>query len=85
MRVRAFFIGFMADSLGVREVEVELPEGAGVGDLLEALARRLQGFASLVERLPMVVAYVDGREVGPSERLRDGLTVYLSASFYEGG
>jgi molybdopterin converting factor small subunit len=38
MRVAVTFLGILRDQVGQKTLEVELPDGAGFGDLMDALA-----------------------------------------------
>jgi molybdopterin converting factor small subunit len=38
MRVSVGFLGILRDQVGQKSLEVELPDGAGFGDLMEAIA-----------------------------------------------
>jgi molybdopterin converting factor small subunit len=38
MRVSVGFLGILRDQVGQKSIEVELPDGAGFGDLMDAIA-----------------------------------------------
>lgn len=69
MQVTVLLFGSLREAAGVKELAVELPEGASVADLGRLLARRLPALQSLGAR---VRTAVNQRVVDASQLLRDG-------------
>lgn len=88
MRVRVRLFAALCDLAGAHEVEVEAPEGATVGRLVDLLDAKFGGFrAELAGGGPAYVVLVNGRAVGWPEsdaELRDGDTVAF-VPLIEGG
>ena len=61
MRVRVLYFGIVRERLGIRQETLELPEGASVGAMLDALAGLRPAFASGVRsvRVARNEEYVD--------------------------
>lgn len=74
MRVRARLFAGARDAIGASHVEVDLPEGARVADLVAALAGAHPRFAPYREHLLFAV---DGAFVTPQTRLSPGAEVAL--------
>ena len=73
MRVRVVSFGILRDWLGSSEREVQLPEGATVGDLLEELSPR----SDAASRLRGIAVGVNAEYATASHPLRDGDEVAL--------
>lgn len=68
IRVTSLFFAAYRDVLGTAEAEIELPEGASVGDLVQVIRRRPGG-----DGIPASPAVAVNREYsGPDRQLRDG-------------
>lgn len=65
MRIKVLFFAALADRLGVREVELELPLKSRVGEALDRLAELYPLLVEMRDTLAVAVnlAYVDSREV----------------------
>jgi|YelNatPaOPRAMG01_1025707.scaffolds.fasta_scaffold100446_2 molybdopterin synthase sulfur carrier subunit len=78
MRVKIKPLGILRDLAEGAILEVELKEGATVGDLIEELDRRYRGFKEAVMK-PYVTIAVNGREIefakGFETELSDGSIV----------
>lgn len=55
MQVRVLFFAVLAERLGTRELALELPPPATVGDALEALAERFPPLGEMRPRLAFAV------------------------------
>lgn len=64
----------LKDMIGAREIAVDVPDGATVGDLRERVG---QAYPIVQALLPALVCAVDEEYVPPSHPLRDGDTVAL--------
>jgi molybdopterin converting factor subunit 1 len=68
IRVTSLFFAAYRDVLGTAEAEVELPEGASVGDLVQIIRNRPGG-----DGIPASPAVAVNQEYSrPDRRLRDG-------------
>lgn len=68
IRIRSLFFAAYRDLLGIAEVEVELPDGASVSDLVQIIRRRPGG-----EGFPVSPAVAVNREYSrPDRLLNDG-------------
>jgi molybdopterin converting factor subunit 1 len=74
MRVRVELFAGLREVIGQREFEVDLPEGASVGDLREGLAR---DFPKLAPFLPSLVCAVNQEYRSQGYLLQDGDEVAL--------
>lgn len=74
MRVRVLFFGQIKDIMGKAEEEVEVPEGACLGDIFARFARSHPQLGAM--RNAIVLAR-NQAFVGPEETLRDGDEVAL--------
>ncbi len=74
MRVRVELFAGLREVIGRREIEVDLPEGASVGDLREGLAR---DFPKLTPFLPSLVCAVNQEYRSREYLLQDGDEVAL--------
>jgi len=74
MRVRVELFAGLREVVGQREIEVDLPEGASVGDLREGLARDLPKLAPF---LPSLVCAVNQEYRSQEYLLQDGDEVAL--------
>ncbi len=74
MRCRVLVFARLAEALGAGELPLDLPEGATVGDALEALARAHGPVAQM--RASLAVA-VNERYARPAAAVRDGDTIAL--------
>ena len=65
MKIKVLYFASLADRLGVREDEIELPLKSCVGDALGRLTERHAGLAAVRDTLAFAVnlAYVDGEAV----------------------
>ncbi|MEM6855337.1 MAG: molybdopterin converting factor subunit 1 [Planctomycetota bacterium] len=65
MKIKVLYFASLADRLGVREDEIELPLKSCVGDALEQLAQRHAEFSTVRDTLAFAVnlTYVDGEAV----------------------
>ncbi|MBB6429729.1 molybdopterin converting factor subunit 1 [Algisphaera agarilytica] len=65
MKIKVLFFASLADRVGVREIELELPLKSRVDDALTELAERYPALASARETLAVAVnlAYVDSAHV----------------------
>jgi len=63
LRVRVKYFGYLAEHAGSREVEVEVPDGSRIADVV-----RLPSDVSIEE----VILLRNGLPAKPHERLRDG-------------
>ncbi len=81
MRVRVVFFALFRDYTGREDVEIELPEGATVDDMLSKLSETVPGFRDALEALekrglePMVIA--GGSRLDRSERINANLVYVL--------
>jgi len=64
MRVKSLFFAAYRDLLGAAEVEVDLPEGASVRDLVQVIRSRPGG-----DNFPVSPAVAVNREYCPPDRL----------------
>ena len=62
-RIRVRLYSILAEAAGRREVEVELPEGSRVGDLLDLLGRENPRLAQFLDDLDIVVVDSKGRRM----------------------
>lgn len=69
MRVQARFFAAYRELTGVSRIEVRLPEGATVADLIDALRRQGPSFGALP---PKPAAAVNLEYAGADTGLRDG-------------
>lgn len=69
MQVSVRFFGIFSDFAGVREVTLDLPDGATVEDALQAVANDRPRFAAV---LPQVRAVVNGQNATRDQQLADG-------------
>lgn len=69
MRVAVLFFAALRETAGTARRDIELPEGATLGDLRARLARETPGLGPALERFP---ALVEGRVKGAGEALHDG-------------
>jgi molybdopterin synthase sulfur carrier subunit len=89
VNVECAFFGPLRESVGEKTVEVSLPEGATVRDLLDRVAEEydLAFFEDGDLRGDRTVT-VDGKDVrhldGPATTLSDGATVRLTTAVYGG-
>jgi molybdopterin converting factor subunit 1 len=60
--VRVLFFAYLRERCGVRELALELPEGATVDDLWRSLATRFDGLPSEPPRFAVNRVYVDKAE-----------------------
>ncbi|MGE5590453.1 MAG: molybdopterin converting factor subunit 1 [Bacillota bacterium] len=74
MKLHLRLFAAAADATGARRLDWELPDGATVADLRQALAERLPGLARLA---PLVMVAVNREYVQPDHALRDGDEVAL--------
>ncbi|MEO7973201.1 MAG: MoaD/ThiS family protein [Thermoanaerobaculia bacterium] len=74
MRLRILAFASASDVLGAPECSLELPAGARVDDLKQALLARYPALAPLLPRLAVAV---DGEIASASGELRDGAEVAL--------
>jgi len=81
MRVRVRLVSLLREAVGSRELELELEDGATLGDLLEALYGRFPRLREIVEGLEKrglnVLFMVNGSTAALGERLRDGDVVTI--------
>ncbi|MCC6847611.1 MAG: molybdopterin converting factor subunit 1 [Deltaproteobacteria bacterium] len=59
MTIRVLFFAYLRERCGVREVDVELPEGASVGDLWQRLAARFPALPTEPPKFAVNRVYVD--------------------------
>jgi molybdopterin converting factor small subunit len=89
VNVECAFFGPLRESVGEKTVEVSLPEGATVRDLLDRVAEEydLAFFEDSDLRGDRTVT-VDGKDIrhldGPATTLADGATVRLTTAVYGG-
>lgn len=74
MKVNVRLSGKLASTAGRPRLQLELGEGAQVGDLLALLGREQPGLAAL---LGTAVPVIGGQHVGAAEPLREGVEVAL--------
>ena len=74
LTVNVRFSAALAQSAGTPRLQMALPEGATVGDLLDQLATAQPHLAA---RIPHLVVAVGGSHAGRDEPLRDGQEVVL--------
>jgi len=85
-RVKVRLVSLLRDAVGSKEVELELPEGARLGDALRALYAsypRLERLVAELEKRGLAVLFlVNGEAAGRERELRDGdvLTILPPAS-----
>lgn len=72
MRATVLFFAHLREAAGKDRVEIELPEGASVDSLRDAVEDRIPGLRSRLARYPVVV---DGRVAGAGDSLHDGAEV----------
>jgi molybdopterin converting factor subunit 1 len=60
--VRVLFFAYLRERCGVRELALDLPEGATVGDLWRRLATRFDGLPADPPRFAVNRVYVDKAE-----------------------
>jgi molybdopterin converting factor small subunit len=65
MRVRLLAFATAADALGARESDLELPEGATVAAVREAVLARAPALGGLAARLAVAVDGVVARDASP--------------------
>lgn len=69
IRIKVLMFASLADQLGVRELPLDLPETARVGDALDRLTRTHPDLAAL---RPTLATAVNLAYVGPDHGLADG-------------
>jgi molybdopterin converting factor small subunit len=74
LTVNIRFSAALSQSAGTPRLQMPLPEGATVGDLLDQLAAAQP---HLAPRIPYLVVAVGGRHAGRDEPLHDGQEVVL--------
>ncbi|HVS02058.1 MAG TPA: molybdenum cofactor biosynthesis protein MoaE [Thermoanaerobaculia bacterium] len=74
MRVHVLAFATAAEALGAAELELELPEGSSLADLVALLERRGARLAGLWDRVALAV---DGELATPDRQLFDGAEVAL--------
>lgn len=74
LTVNVRFSAALAQTAGTPRLQMSLPEGATVGDLLDQLAAAQPHLAG---RIPHLVVAVGGSHTGRDEPLRDGQEVVL--------
>ena len=74
MKIRVLAFATAADALGCRELELELEDGATVGDLLARLVDDAPGLGPIRDRLAIAV---NGKLEGPETTLEDSAEVAL--------
>ena len=74
MRIRLLAFATAAQALGAAESEVEVPDGATVGELARLLGDRHPELAARAARLAFAV---DGELARPERALREGCEVAL--------
>lgn len=74
LTVHVRFSAALAQSAGTPRLQMAMPEGGTVGDLLDQLAASQPHLAG---RIPHLVVAVGGRHAGRDEPLRDGQEVVL--------
>ncbi len=81
MKVTVKFVASLRDVVGKSLVEVDLPSGSTLSDLLSLLLEsypRLSDFSRIIGGLSeSIVVLVNGREAGEDYELRDGDVVVL--------
>ncbi|ADV64837.1 MoaD/ThiS family protein [Desulfurococcus mucosus] len=85
LRVKVLLLGVLADAAGTHMEEHALKDGSRVSELIEAVVKRHSGLKALVETLPVLNIYVNGRHVDLNHALGDGDEVVIAPPFYEGG
>lgn len=87
MRVLVRYAGLLSEIVGRYNEEVELPDGARVGDLVHILAEKYSALANWLEKILVLVVRVNGVEVTGNMlyKLNDNDFVELSTPLFEGG
>lgn len=74
MRVTVRYFGIIGDMAKRKQDEIDLPDGATVGELLDHLAAGNPAFAPIARQVRVVL---DGQNVTRDATLRDGIDVTL--------
>lgn len=69
MKIRLRMFAILRERSGISEMEIELADGATVGEAMEEAGRKIKGIAEL---LPRTAAAVNLVYAGAKDRLRDG-------------
>ncbi len=86
MQVRVRLVSLLREAVGSRELEVELEDGATLGDLLKVLYGKFPKLREVIESLGKrgldVLFMVNGSTATPDKRLREGdvITILPPAS-----
>ncbi len=87
MKITVKYSGILSEILGIYSEEIDMPEDTTIRDLLVTLTQLNERLRRVLESVPVVQVYVNGREISPYEgiTLRDRDVITLSFPLFEGG
>jgi len=84
-RVRVLLIGILAEAVGRHIEEVVITSEKCVREVIAELEAKYPRLKRVVEELPLINAFINGRVAGLDDIVKSGDELVLAPPFYEGG
>jgi len=85
VKLRIIFIGILAEATSTSIVEYEVEDARRVADLLSDLLAKYPRLRNVVDDLPLLNIFINGRHSSLNDYVKDGDVIVISPPFYEGG